>query len=238
MPLADDYRPKTWDDLAGNKAIRQTVRRVIERGHTKGYPVLLFIGPPGSGKTSLAKIVGNTIKNYHSKGGQGDPFTEMINSSDDRGIGPIRDLQRKLSYRGFATFVLDEGDNLTHDALEASRAILENKGKCKCIILTGNDPTQFTDAVKSRCLVFYFTPLTIDDITRRLEQIVLKEGIHVRTSLDFLSQISLIVNGDMRYAINELEKIINKDNTITDSSCRILFEDLYGSEYDENGDWT
>lgn len=229
MPWAEKYRPSDWSDLTGNRAIQRQVKALIERGHIKGYPILKFTGIPGIGKTSLAIIVGNTIKALHKADFElENPWTDIYNMSDKRGIEFIRKLEKKLEYRFYATYILDESDNLTHDAQEALRKVLDKKPDNVCIIIIGNDDSKFTKAIKSRCIEFFFEPLNSEEISQRLGKILEKEGVVIKTKHDVLYQVSLTANGDMRRAINEVEKILTVDNTITDESCELLFGDYFG----------
>ncbi len=213
--LTQKYRPKTWDEIKGNPKTIRTIRRMIEQ-LGEGCPNLLFIGPPGVGKTSTAYVIKNVLgADWHE-----------YNTTDERGIHFIRgELRRLTMYLGFRIILIDEADNLTIDALQAMRGVLEKEKQNALIILVGNDPDGFIDAVYSRCSPFKFDRLTDEDIDLRIREILKAEQIKFddRDVLTGLRTLIASSNGDMRSALNRLEGVIDRElNTITPESI-----DLY-----------
>ena len=201
IELSEKYRPKSLDELIGQEEIAESIK---SRDHPKNY---LFIGPPGCGKTTLAKILADR---YNL------PLIEK-NASDERGIDTIReDIKRLVMTRGKKILLLDEADQMTPQAQNALRSMMENPKSETFFVLTGNDGWNLIEAIKSRCTDFEFRRLTTDDVVRRLAHICRSEGIDVDSDArEALIQLVEQVNGDMRKAINTLEKIVGKDKKIT-----------------------
>lgn len=217
--LTEKYRPKTWEDVVGQEEIINSIRKVVER---KGWdlPHLLFIGPPGNGKTTVARIIAKELAiDIHE-----------FNASDERGIDFIRDEIKKLSqYMGERIIFLDEADQLTPPAQHAMRRIMEQT-KGSIFILTGNREWQIIDAIKSRCAIYRFKPIREEEIQKKIVQIIQSEGLKVAASTaeeqDIVRQgiIRLVkkAKGDLRTALNDLEKIIDEHGIITPESVAVI----------------
>jgi len=201
MELSEKYRPKTLEEVVGQDEIIESIKA---RDTPKNY---LFVGPSGCGKTTLAQII---AKRY------GMPLIER-NASDERGINAIRDDIKRLTLtRGKKYIFLDEADSLTTDAQNALRRIMENPKSNSYFILTGNDGWRFEEAIKSRCTDFEFKRIENKDILRQIVKICEKEKIEIdEESEEGFIQLIAQSNGDMRKAINILEKVVNKDKKVT-----------------------
>jgi len=210
--LAEKYRPKNLDEIVGQDHVVQALRQMVQRGPP--LPHMLFLGPPGCGKTSTAYALANELK---------VPIVEL-NASDERGITTVRDKVKRLSRTaGYRIILLDEADRMTDEAQHALRRIMERTHTT--FILTANEDWRIIDPIKSRCVNFRFNKLSFEDMARIIVKILKEEGVRVEASQEVKEALTLLldyVNGDLRRAINMLEALIAANKTLTVSAVKAL----------------
>lgn len=133
----------------------------------------------------------------------------LLHNSDERGINVIREKVKEFARSKtpsgipFKIILLDEADNMTSDAQQALRRLMELYTASTRFILIANYPSKIIDPIQSRCAFFRFTPLKKEDIVARLRYIAENEGVEYdEEALDTIYEIS---EGDMRKAINILQ---------------------------------
>jgi len=200
---SEKYRPKQLSDLVDQKDIVERLQAMLKK--PEELPHMLFTGPPGSGKTTIALIVARTLLKDYWK-----DFTLEMNASDERGIDVIREKIKVFASHvdrragiPFRIVLLDEADSLTHDSQTALRRIMEEFSSGTRFILTANYASGIIEPIQSRCAVFRFVRIPKEDAVSHLEMICQKEK--VKYEIKAIEHIYELSAGDMRQAINQLQ---------------------------------
>ncbi len=200
----EKYRPKNLDEIVNQKGVVERLKGFVKKG---SLPHLLFSGPPGTGKTSAILALANEI--YGPELAQYNVLE--LNASDDRGIKTVREDIKEFARTApvggasFKIIILDEADNLTADAQQALRRTMERYVKTSRFALLCNYPSKIIEPIQSRCAIFRFSPLSKEDVVKKLKQICKAENVNAPD--DVLEEIYAIAEGDLRKAINLLQAV-------------------------------
>ena len=164
----EKYRPTSLNGFVGNKNLKSTIQKYLDQNDIQN---LLFYGPAGCGKTTLAKLIANNLK----------CATLLRNASDERGIETIRDkvtsFASTASFQPLKVVVLDEADFLTLQAQASLRNVIEKYSKGTRFILTCNYIERIIDPLQSRCQTFKVIPPDKSDIARHVRNILNQQEI-------------------------------------------------------------
>lgn len=196
-PLAETLRPKTLDDVIGQHHLLdkgKLMRNVIESGHICN---MIFYGPPGIGKTTVANIIAENSKmTLHKLNGT------TANIDDIKRI--IDETKSVFSQNGILLY-LDEIQYLNKKQQQSLLEFVE-RGDITLIASTTENPYFYVyPALISRCTVFEFKSIKIDDIKEGIKKAAKK--LDVKVNADALEKMAVGANGDMRKALNNLEFI-------------------------------
>lgn len=208
----EKYRPQDFSEVKGQ---REIVKRVKAFVNQKNMPHLLFAGPAGTGKSTLALIIAKKLF--------GDSWRNNfldLNASDERGIDIIRvkvkDFARTKSMSDvpFKIIFLDESDALTREAQQALRRTMENYTNTARFVLSCNFSSKIIDPIQSRCAVFRFKPLEKKDLFEIMDSIAKKEALKIsEKAREALYDVS---NGDCRRLENVMQSCAAVTNNITE----------------------
>ena len=206
----EKYRPSTLDEIVLDNNTKTYFNKVqVEQN----IPNVLFVGKPGIGKTSLAKIIVKDILKCQYL---------YINASDENGIDTIRTkvlnfAQTKSLFGQIKVIILDECDGLSIDAQKALRNSIEEYHELTRFILTANYKHKIIPALQSRCQIFDINYDKNEYLTK-LISIVKAEEVKINKE-----QFTTITNSsypDFRKGINALQKYFlsdGKDNNVFNS---------------------
>ncbi|WP_069808273.1 replication factor C small subunit [Vulcanisaeta thermophila] len=210
----EKYRPFRIDDIIDQDHVKTRIKELLR---LNDLPHLLFYGPPGTGKTTMALAIAHEL--------YGDAWRENVlelNASDERGIATIREKVKEFAKTlpttkaPFRLIILDEADNMTPDAQQALRRIMEMYTSSVRFILLANYMSGIIEPIQSRCAVFRFTPLPKDAVLARLREIAGREGVKITN--EALEAIWDVSQGDMRKAINTLQAAASLGGTVDEEA--------------------
>ena len=192
--LVEKYRPSTLENYVGNENIKKSIAKYLDQNDIQN---LIFYGPAGTGKTTLAKII---VKNL-------DCDHLYINASDERGIETIRDKVQGFasvaSFKPLKVVILDEADFLTIQAQASLRNIIETFSRTTRFIMTCNFVERIIDPLQSRCHVLKIVPPTKKDVARHLAWVLDQEKI--RYEMQDLVPLINQYYPDLRKCINTIQ---------------------------------
>lgn len=207
----EKYRPVKFLELAGQEDV---LKRVEALTNSMNIPHLLFAGPAGTGKSTLALIV---VKELFKETWR-DNYLEL-NASDERGIQTVRDKVKNfartkaLGNAPFKIIFLDEADALTPEAQQALRRTMENySGTCR-FIMSCNYSSKIIDPIQSRCAIFRFKLLEKKDIEKVLKRIAETENLILNP--EAIEMIYEGSEGDCRRSVNLLQSTAAVSPSIT-----------------------
>ena len=208
--LVEKYRPNVLENYVGNENIKKSISKYLEQNDILN---LIFYGPAGTGKTTLAKLI---VKNL-------DCDHLYINASDERGIETIRDkVQGFASVASFAPLkvvILDEADFLTIQAQASLRNIIETFSRTTRFIMTCNFVERIIDPLQSRCHVLKIVPPSKKEVAIHLDWILSEEKIRFK-----MRDLVPLVNQyypDLRKCINTIQLSTIDNNLHLDKSILV-----------------
>ena len=235
-PLASRMRPQTLDQIVGQQHLlgaNQMLRRLIDADRV---PSMILWGPPGVGKTTLARVIAR-----HTK-------SEFISfSAVTSGIKEIKELmaqaQQNAAYGQRTIVFVDEIHRFNKAQQDAFLPYVENGSIVLIGATTENPSFEINSALLSRCRVFVLQPLSTDDLQKMLQRAA-QTGFSRPIQIDdrLLRQVAIFADGDARTALNTLEMLV--DNGKVDENGRLtaadnLLEQLLGHKtlkYDKKGE--
>ena len=214
----EKYRPPEINDMVLEEDQKEFINRCIEKGE---IPHLGFFGPPGSGKTTLARIVVDSLIKNESD-------VLLMNGSDATGVDNMRTVVMEFlktpPYESKLKIVyIDEFDYTTNNAQAVLRNMMENYADNGRFIVTGNYPSKIMDALMSRFTVYEMKSCSKEFVVEYATKILNAENVEFD-----IESVDLIVQNfipDVRKAINTLQQ-----NTIDGKLKKIDINSIISNE--------
>ncbi len=224
---ARKYRPQTFDTVVGQEHITTTLRNAI-RNQQLAH-AFLFCGPRGVGKTTCARILAKTI-NCEQQTPEGEACNECnsclsfnngtsmniheLDAASNNSVDDIRSLVEQVRFAPqagqYKVYIIDEVHMLSSAAFNAFLKTLEEPPPYAIFILATTEKHKILPTILSRCQIFDFKRITLQDTVDHLEGIANKENIKTQdTALQLIAQKS---EGCMRDALSILDKIVSFTN--------------------------
>ena len=244
---ARKYRPATFDSVIGQEHITQTLKNAIKQNQVAH--AFLFCGPRGVGKTTCARILAKTIncsnitadseacnecESCKSFNGNGSFNIYELDAASNNSVEDIRGLSEQVRYAPqgakYKIYIIDEVHMLSAQAFNAFLKTLEEPPPYAKFILATTERHKILPTILSRCQVFDFHRIKIEDAVKQLKKIITSEGIVAEE--EALHEIAQKADGAMRDALSIFDRIVSstgKNITYKDviNNLNILDYDYY-----------
>ena len=215
ISLAVKYRPKTWDDIIEQDAIKFILQEQLRTGTFK--QVYLFSGPSGDGKTTTARIFANSI----NKGGGN--LIEM-DAASHNGVDDVREISQQAKTQSmdseYKIFLLDEVHSFSNNAWQAMLKLIEEPPEKTIFLFCTTDPQKIPKTILGRVQRYNFSRISQQGIVKRLDYICVEE--YHGTDFEFLDEytqaleyIAKLSDGGMRDAISMMDKCLSYSTKLT-----------------------
>ena len=220
---ARKYRPQTFASVVGQRHITSTLKNAIERGQLAH--AYLFCGPRGVGKTTCARIFAKAINCQNPQGGEACNECEScrsfnegrslnvheLDAASNNSVDDIRNLieqVRIIPQQGsYSVFVIDEVHMLSAAAFNAFLKTLEEPPHHAIFILATTEKHKIIPTILSRCQIYDFNRIRVEDGVEYLRYIATKEGVEADD--EALNLISHKADGGMRDALSMFDKAVS-----------------------------
>ena len=208
---ARKYRPQTFNDVVGQKAITSTLLNAIESNHLAS--ALLFTGPRGVGKTTCARILARKI----NQPGYDDPNEDFafnvfeLDAASNNSVDDIRNLIDQVRIPPqtgkYKVYIIDEVHMLSSAAFNAFLKTLEEPPKHAIFILATTEKHKIIPTILSRCQIFDFKRITVKDAKEHLAEVAQSQGVICED--DALHIIAQKADGAMRDALSIFDRVVS-----------------------------
>ena len=220
---ARKYRPATFASVVGQKHITSTLKNAIERGQLAH--AYLFCGPRGVGKTTCARIFAKAINCLNPNGSEACNECEScrsfnegrslniheLDAASNNSVEDIRTLIEQVriipQVGRYSVFIIDEVHMLSASAFNAFLKTLEEPPRHAIFILATTEKHKILPTILSRCQIYDFNRISVEDTVNHLSYVASKEGITAEP--EALNVIAMKADGGMRDALSIFDQVVS-----------------------------
>ena len=208
---ARKYRPKSFDDVVGQKHVAETLMHEITQN--KLAQAFLFTGPRGVGKTTCARILAKVINSQNGENPDSDFAFNVfeLDAASNNAVDDIRNLIDQVrippQVGKYKVYIIDEVHMLSTAAFNAFLKTLEEPPSYAIFILATTERHKILPTILSRCQVFNFNRIQIKDMVEHLAQIASKESVEIEEAV--LHLIAQKADGGLRDALSMFDQLIS-----------------------------
>lgn len=206
----EKYRSKSVENYVGNEKIKSIIQTAIKKNDIQN---MILYGTPGTGKTTLAKLIVNSLNCDYL----------YLNASDEKGMDVMRDKVKgfasSASFKPLKIVILDEADFIRVDSQALLRNVIETFSLNTRFILTCNYIDRIIDPLQSRCKVLEIVPPSKAEVAKHVSEILDVEQVQYK-----LEDLATIVNKfypDIRKILNTCQFSLNNNVLSIDSSSLV-----------------
>ena len=206
---ARKYRPLGFDEVVGQEHITTTLKNAIKSNHLG--QALLFCGPRGVGKTTCARILARTINEFETESGESPHNFNIfeLDAASNNSVEDVRNLIDQVRYppqQGkYKVYIIDEVHMLSTQAFNAFLKTLEEPPGYAIFILATTEKHKVIPTILSRCQIYDFNRIEVNDIVRQLEKVAASESIP--SEKEALHLIAQRADGALRDALSLFDLI-------------------------------
>ena len=210
---ARKYRPKSFNEVVGQEVITSTLENAVKNNQLS--QALLFTGPRGVGKTSCARILAKMINADKITSESDYSFNIFeLDAASNNGVDGIRNLTDQIrippQIGNFKVYIIDEVHMLSSSAFNAFLKTLEEPPRHCVFILATTEKHKIIPTILSRCQIYDFKRISVDDISSYLINISKKEKVkYEKNAIQFIAKKA---NGSMRDALQIYDRILSSKN--------------------------
>ena len=222
LVLARKYRPRTFEEVIGQEVVTGVLEGALKEGRI-GH-AYLFCGPRGTGKTTLARILAKCLNcekgptarpcGQCDRCQEADSGTEAdvieLDAASHTGVDTIRELREEAHYAPMRArhkvYIIDEVHMLSKGAFNALLKILEEPPAHVCFLFATTEPHKVLDTILSRCQILRLSPLPLERIVARLDEVFAAEGVTAEAGVTL--ELARSARGGMRDALSQADKLL------------------------------